>query len=76
MQPFFIESPALLPESGLFATHPPVEDRIEALIEFAGGQDLPPPRAPPEPAPQPPGQASFLPPGVERPQQPFAGPWG
>ncbi len=35
--------------SGLFATHPPIEKRIDALIRFAGGRDLPPapPSAPP-----------------------------
>jgi heat shock protein HtpX len=57
MQAFFIESPALLPESGWLATHPPIEDRIAALVEFAGGRDQPAPvsvEAPP----------TFLPPGV------------
>ena len=43
MQAFFIESPALLPESGWLATHPPIEDRIAALVEFAGGRDEPAP---------------------------------
>lgn len=28
---------------GAFATHPPIEKRIAALIEFADGQDVPPP---------------------------------
>ena len=45
MQAFFIESPALLPESGWLATHPPIEERIAALVEFAGGRDQPAPRA-------------------------------
>jgi heat shock protein HtpX len=27
--------------SGLFATHPPIEKRIDALVRFAGGRDLP-----------------------------------
>ena len=72
MQAFFIESPALLPESGWLATHPPIEDRIAALVEFAGGRD--------EPAPAPvsveaPPQPSFLPPGVG-PNAPPPGPWG
>lgn len=31
--------------SGLFATHPPIGKRIDALVRFAGGRDLPP--APP-----------------------------
>ena len=43
MQAFFIESPALLPEGGWFATHPSIEARIEALVEFAGGRDMPTP---------------------------------
>jgi heat shock protein HtpX len=28
--------------AGLFATHPPIEKRIAALVKFAGGRDLPP----------------------------------
>ena len=28
--------------AGLFATHPPIEKRIDALVRFAGGRDLPP----------------------------------
>ena len=28
---------------GLFATHPPIDKRIEALVRFAGGRVLPPP---------------------------------
>lgn len=31
--------------AGLFATHPPIEKRIEALVRFAGGRDVPPPPA-------------------------------
>jgi heat shock protein HtpX len=27
----------------MFATHPPIEKRIDALVKFAGGRDLPPP---------------------------------
>lgn len=33
--------------AGLFATHPPIEKRIEALVRYAGGRDIPPPAAPP-----------------------------
>jgi heat shock protein HtpX len=40
MHAFFIQSPAVRPVSGLFATHPPVEARVAALIKYAGGQDL------------------------------------
>jgi heat shock protein HtpX len=28
--------------AGLFATHPPIAKRIEALVKFAGGRDVPP----------------------------------
>ncbi|MCR9128232.1 MAG: M48 family metallopeptidase [Alphaproteobacteria bacterium] len=28
---------------GAFATHPPIEKRIEALVRYAGGTDVPPP---------------------------------
>lgn len=70
MHAFFIEDPALLPERGWLATHPSVEDRIAALVEFAGGQDLPL------------GQSgriepSFLPADGRNPlEPPGAGPWG
>ena len=37
MHAFFIESPALTPQRGWFATHPSVDERVAALIEFAGG---------------------------------------
>jgi heat shock protein HtpX len=40
MHAFFIESPALNPGRGWFATHPSVDDRVAALVEFAGGVDL------------------------------------
>ena len=33
----------------LFATHPSIESRIEALVRFAGGRDLGPPTLPPPP---------------------------
>ena len=40
MAAFFIESPAASGASaGLFATHPSVDDRIAALIAYAGGHD-------------------------------------
>ena len=39
MHAFFIESPALSPQRGWFATHPSVDDRVAALVEFAGGKD-------------------------------------
>ena len=47
----------------LFATHPSIESRIAALIQFAGGHD-PGPLALPEPA------------EAEAPQQDAPAPWG
>jgi heat shock protein HtpX len=41
MHAFFIESPAAVPGRGFFATHPTVEERVKALVKFAGGMDLP-----------------------------------
>ncbi|MEF3366369.1 M48 family metallopeptidase [Methylocystis sp. 9N] len=67
MQYFFIESPALHPESGLFATHPSVESRIAALIKFAGGRDVAITRE---------TEPSFLPGGGRNPLDPPKGPWG
>jgi heat shock protein HtpX len=40
MHAFFIESPALSPQRGWFATHPSVGDRVKALVEFAGGTEV------------------------------------
>ncbi|HMK79049.1 MAG TPA: M48 family metalloprotease [Xanthobacteraceae bacterium] len=63
----------------LFATHPSVEQRVDALVRYAGGHD-PGPLAVPQfdnPAPQdgPAGEASQYP--GEFPQEaPPAGPWG
>jgi heat shock protein HtpX len=39
MHAFFIESPAINPQRGWFATHPSVDERVAALVEFAGGKD-------------------------------------
>jgi heat shock protein HtpX len=54
MHAFFVESPAVAPETGWLATHPSTEDRIAALVRFAGGRDsggrLSVPGAPPSPA--------------------------
>jgi heat shock protein HtpX len=92
MHAFFIESPAITPETGWLATHPSVEDRIVALVDFAGGQDLVGVRelsAPDQPligdsALEAPEQAeisrepSFLPPDGRSPLDPPQppGPWG
>ena len=37
----FIDYPQSPGFSSLFATHPPIEARIEALVRYAGGLDLP-----------------------------------
>jgi heat shock protein HtpX len=53
----------------LFATHPSVDSRIQALVKFAGGHDPGPlalPSGPEAPASIPPGEPPPLP----------AGPWG
>jgi len=52
----------------LFATHPPIEKRIKALIEFAGGHD-PGPIALPPPAADDAGAIDSAP-------GPVGGPWG
>ncbi|HUN95339.1 MAG TPA: M48 family metallopeptidase [Bradyrhizobium sp.] len=64
--------------SDLFATHPSVPQRVQALVKFAGGHDpgplaLPPPPAGPWDTPQPPldGPAQSSPPAGT-----LAGPWG
>jgi heat shock protein HtpX len=40
MHAFFIESPALNPQRGWLSTHPSVDERVAALVQFAGGVDL------------------------------------
>jgi heat shock protein HtpX len=86
MHAFFIESPARAQESGWLATHPSVDERVRALIEFAGGRDAAivhreqakieeqPPESIEPPAE---GEASFLPPDGSHPlDPPRRGPWG
>jgi heat shock protein HtpX len=41
MEAFFIENPVSNRLTGLFATHPPVSERIEALQRYAGAVDVP-----------------------------------
>ena len=41
MEAFFIENPVAERVSGLFSTHPSVEDRVEALQHYAGALDAP-----------------------------------
>ena len=69
--------------SDIFATHPSVEKRVEALVKFAGGHD-PGPLALEPPADQVPGDSedSFLHPGQNsapdgsEPRTTAPGPWG
>ncbi|HEY1426505.1 MAG TPA: M48 family metallopeptidase [Caulobacteraceae bacterium] len=56
---------------GLFATHPPVEKRVQALMQYAGGRDVEPAPAPP---PQQPIAETPESPGPPGPDQ--QGPWG
>ncbi len=85
MRAFFIESPARVRESGWFATHPSVDERVRALVDFAGGHDVvvsAPERFPVEDGQAegefpPLGQPGFLPPRGHHPlDPPQAGPWG
>jgi heat shock protein HtpX len=57
--------------SDLFATHPSVESRVQALVKYAGGHD-PGPLALPEPVPDAPPQ----PPDGQVPPPLPSGPWG
>ena len=59
---------------GLFATHPPISKRIDALVRFAGGRALPV-AAPAMPIPQPVAEPSPLT-GEEGPWGRRPGPWG
>ena len=52
--------------SDLFATHPPIEQRIQAIIKFAGGHDPGPLALPDETGPA----------SVEAQEPASAGPWG
>lgn len=64
------------PRSGfadLFATHPPIEDRVDALVKFAGGR-LPDPAEPPAQRPLPGAPDGRLTGGPD-PDAP-ASPWG
>src|SRR5260370_29308914 len=70
----------------LFATHPSVDSRVQALVKFAGGHDpgrlaLPSDRADePDERPHPPAPADTAPPPLQRgpwsDADPSPGPWG
>jgi heat shock protein HtpX len=65
----------------LFATHPSVDARVRALVQFAGGHDPGPLALPPAaqpPSSQPTADVDARPPGPWGPQIPSgpAGPWG
>jgi len=83
MHAFFIESPARVQESGWFATHPTVDERVRALIAYGGGRDVAVvaaegPWSNAE-ATEPPGEAEthFLPDDGRSPlDQRKPGPWG
>jgi heat shock protein HtpX len=60
---------------GLFATHPPIEKRIAALVQYGGGRVNEPPPVPPAPKSAPadaPYESVPSPPSSDSP----AGPWG
>ncbi len=62
---------------GLFATHPPIEKRIAALVQYAGGHPSEQPAQPPTP---PPYESVPSPPSSETSSGPWGakpgGPWG
>lgn len=71
----FIDNGPSASFADLFATHPPIEKRIQALVQFAGGRDLPPPEAPPPEAPRSIEAEPEAPGPWDTPPRPAAGPW-
>jgi heat shock protein HtpX len=67
----FIENPQA-DFASLFATHPPIQDRINALVKYAGGHIIEP--AVPETPAVGPWNSSPPPPDPSAPRQ--RGPWG
>ncbi len=68
---FFIETPSLSGEPGWMSTHPSIQDRVDALVRYAGGIDpgpiaIEPPANAPEDMPAPDSAQ----------QAPAHGPWG
>ncbi len=73
MSAFFIESPAMVAENSLFSTHPSIDSRVDALVRYAGGHDVPPPPiAPVEDLPH--AVPDFVPKTAAT-IFPFKGPW-
>jgi heat shock protein HtpX len=66
VQEMFLDHPRAAGLAGLFATHPSIDDRVSALVEHAGGRDVPRAAAAPAEAANHPGPW----------QQPARGPWG
>jgi len=69
VRPMFIDLPRSAGLAELFASHPPIEDRIAALVKYAGGIDLGPPKEAAGDA-QPSGTLN------QGPEPPAHGPWG
>ena len=67
VQEMFLDHPPGHGLSGLFATHPSIDDRIAALVRYGGGRDP----GPPSLAPAMPAEAMQAPS-----EPPTAGPWG
>jgi heat shock protein HtpX len=65
----FLDHPRAAGFSALFATHPPIQARVDSLVKFAGGRDLGP--LPAEPPPLPASAGSAAAPWDE----PSPGPW-
>jgi heat shock protein HtpX len=67
IKPMFIDLPVGAGLSGLFATHPSIEARVKALVEYAGGHD---------PGPMPLPSPATLPPAHAPSATATGGPWG
>lgn len=69
VQEMFIDLPRAAGFAGLFATHPSIDERVRALVDHAGGRDMPRPIEPAPPIEPSSGSAGPW-------QQPARGPWG
>ena len=78
IQEMFLDHPRAAGLAGLFATHPAIDDRIAALVQYAGGQDVAsPPRIAAEPGPRAEfGRRAAAPDKTAtKPFPPIPGPW-